>query len=117
MRLDGAAEGSPAHEPATEHAWTTRVFGAFREFENREVKWYANEKAELRRVFHDEGSLPFQFGYAQSGGHGVLLAAWLPPGFGAQAPKQCQHWCNMWTVMLCCILAAQTLSCPLSEET
>lgn len=76
MRLDGAAEGSPAHDSATEHAWTTRVFGAFREFENREVKWYANEKAELRRVFHDEGSLPFQFGYAQSGGHGVLLAAW-----------------------------------------
>ena len=56
--------------------WTTRVFGAFRDFENREVKWYANEKSELQRLFHDEGSLPFQFGYAQSGGHGVLLAAW-----------------------------------------
>ena len=41
-----------------------------------QVKWYGNEKAELQKLFRDESSLPFQFGYAQSGGHGVLLAAW-----------------------------------------
>ena len=55
--------------------WATAAFGAFREFENREVRWYPGEKAELQRIFRG-AELPFQFGYAQSGGHGVLLAAW-----------------------------------------
>ena len=33
------------------------------------------EKAELQRRFTG-AELPFQFGYAQSGGHGVLQTAW-----------------------------------------
>ena len=57
-------------------SWETRYFGSFREFENREVKWYPGEKAELMQIFHEEATLPFQFGYAQSGGHGVLMAGW-----------------------------------------
>lgn len=56
--------------------WATRHFGSFREFEHREVKWYPGEKAELIKYFHDENPLPFQFGYAQTGGHGVLMTAW-----------------------------------------
>ena len=60
---------------ATMHGWVSVASGAFREFENREVKWYPGEKAELQRLFSGP-ELPFQFGYAQSGGHGVLLAAW-----------------------------------------
>ena len=56
--------------------WATRYFGAFREFEKREVNWYPGEKAELIGYFHDDASLPFQFGYAQTGGHGVLMTAW-----------------------------------------
>ena len=49
--------------------------GAFREFENREVKWYPGEKAELKAIFRGP-ELPFQFGYAQKGSQGVLMAAW-----------------------------------------
>ena len=59
----------------TSHAWATVASGSFREFENREVKWYPGEKAELQSLFSGP-ELPFQFGYAQSGGHGVLFAAW-----------------------------------------
>ena len=64
-----------ASSGATPHQWSVRPHGAFAEFENREVKWYPGEKAELRAVFHGP-QLPFQFGYAQRGGLGVLLAAW-----------------------------------------
>ena len=39
------------------------------------VKWYPGEKAELKTFFNGP-ELPFQFGYAQHGGLGVLLAAW-----------------------------------------
>jgi hypothetical protein len=60
---------------ATSLRWSTVAHGAFREFENREVKWYPGEKDELKRLFHGP-ELPFQFGYAQAGGHGILLAAW-----------------------------------------
>ena len=57
-------------------SWETRHFGSFRDFENREVNWYPGERAELMKIFHDETTLPFQFGYAQRGGRGVLMVAW-----------------------------------------
>jgi len=55
--------------------WQTVTRGFFADFENREVKWYPGEKAELKAVFRGP-ELPFQFGYAQHGGLGVLHAAW-----------------------------------------
>jgi len=55
--------------------WQLVTRGIFADFENREVKWYPGEKAELKEVFRGP-DLPFQFGYAQHGGLGVLLAAW-----------------------------------------
>ena len=84
---------------ATNREWSTDYYGSFRtraavsplspfhasidrrvarasgEFENRETTWYPGEKAELQRRFTG-AELPFQFGYAQSGGHGVLQTAW-----------------------------------------
>jgi len=55
--------------------WQTVTRGFFADFENREVKWYPGEKAEPKAVFRGP-ELPFQFGYAQHGGLGVLHAAW-----------------------------------------
>jgi hypothetical protein len=55
--------------------WQTVRRGHFADFENREVRWYPGEKAELKAFFQGP-ELPFQFGYAQHGGLGVLLAAW-----------------------------------------
>jgi hypothetical protein len=55
--------------------WQMVRRGYFAEFENREVSWYPGEKAELKAFFQGP-ELPFQFGYAQHGGLGVLLAAW-----------------------------------------
>jgi hypothetical protein len=55
--------------------WQMVRRGYFAEFENREVSWYPGEKAELKAFFQGP-ELPFQFGYAQQGGLGVLLAAW-----------------------------------------
>ena len=40
-----------------------------------QVSWYPGEKAELQALFAGP-ELPFQFGYAQSGGHGVMYVAW-----------------------------------------
>jgi len=60
---------------ATRHQWHTVTRGFFADFENREVKWYPGEKTELKAVFNGP-ELPFQFGYAQHGGLGVMLAAW-----------------------------------------
>jgi len=59
----------------TSNGWRTLAHGAFKEFENREVKWYPGEKAELKAIFRGP-ELPFQFGYAQKGSQGVLMAAW-----------------------------------------
>ena len=55
--------------------WQMVRRGHFADFENREVRWYPSEKAELKAFFQGP-ELPFQFGYAQHGGLGVLLAAW-----------------------------------------
>ena len=55
--------------------WQMVRRGYFAEFENREVSWYPGEKAELKAFFQGP-ELPFQFGYAQHGAQGVLLAAW-----------------------------------------
>lgn len=60
---------------ATTDRWRVVTRGRFADFENREVKWYPGEKEQLKTVFRGP-ELPFQFGYAQHGGLGVLLAAW-----------------------------------------
>ena len=39
--------------------WQTVTRGFFADFENREVKWYPGEKAELKAVFRGP-ELPFQ---------------------------------------------------------
>ena len=55
--------------------WNVVRRGIFVDFENREMKWYPGEKAELQALFRGP-KLPFQFGYAQQGTMGVLQAAW-----------------------------------------
>jgi len=60
---------------ATTNKWRTVTHGGFKEFENREMKWYPGEKAELKAIFRGP-ELPFEFGYAQKGSQGVLLAGW-----------------------------------------